>query len=142
MSEYTTYARPYAKALFAFAQTEKTVDAWSSVLNVLSQVIQTPLAAQWFSSPLLSVEELITRLLECVRACRVEALTAITQEVTNLLHLLWERRRILMLPDVASLFQQYCLEATHTLDVQVTAAFALTTAEQAAVCSALERRFK
>ncbi|OGT68043.1 MAG: ATP synthase F1 subunit delta [Gammaproteobacteria bacterium RIFCSPHIGHO2_12_FULL_45_9] len=142
MSEYTTQARPYAKALFAMAETEQARSAWGAVLSVLAEIVNTSVAAQWLASPLLSMEASTDMLLDCVRAVRPDAFNAIQRELTHFLQLLWEKRRLLILPDVAKLFQHYCREAAKTIDVQVTSAFALTVAEQSAVCGALERRFK
>ncbi len=57
MSESTTLARPYAKAIFEHALAENKLAQWSQYLDILALALLTPEAAQFISNPAPSTEQ-------------------------------------------------------------------------------------
>ena len=51
MVELRTLARPYAKAVFSYAEAAGTLDQWSSMLELLSAVVADPTVDKLLASP-------------------------------------------------------------------------------------------
>ena len=67
MADFTTAARPYAKAVFEMAQESSEFDSWSGKLAFWSAVVQSPEMAERLAMPGLTHQD---------RASMIEKVTA------------------------------------------------------------------
>ena len=124
MAELTTVARPYAKAAFEYAQSDKLELAiWSSQLGLAAAVLQDADFARYLSRPSMTVAEQKTALFA---ACGGE----LSAGVHNFLSLVAANKRLAALPAIADLFEELKARAENTADILVTSAYALTEAQQ------------
>ncbi|MFK8016947.1 MAG: F0F1 ATP synthase subunit delta [Gammaproteobacteria bacterium] len=113
MAELTTLARPYAKAAFEFANENGALDAWSSALGFLAQVVDNDSVQTMIGNPATSDGELL-KMFEAVAGDQLN------EHSTNFLRLLMENNRLEVLPDIAALFEVMKSEAEGAVDVEVT----------------------
>lgn len=137
MSDNTTIARPYAKAIFEHALAEKKLAEWSKYLNTLAQVVMTPEATKFITNPASKIEqqiELLQALLE----------TAVKQDssLQNLIALLAVNRRLLLLPAISFLYEIHKADQEKTLDVDVFSFAALTSEQEKRMIESLSNRLQ
>ncbi len=137
MAETTTIARPYARAAFAYARERQALGGWSQLLAVAAAVAADAPAAALFGDPRVRAGELV----ELLAGVATGAGVAVDDGARNFLRLLAENRRLALLPEIALQFEAQRAEAEHTLDVEVTTAMPLSTAQRAALGAALKNRF-
>lgn len=133
MSELTTAARPYAKAVFEMAQDAGTLPQWSAQLAAMSAVVAAEGSASLLSHPRMTKEQK-------AQAFSDVAGTAINDEGRNLLKVLAENDRFTLLPEIATLFEQLKAEAQGSVDVEITSAMEMTDDQQQAIAAALQKR--
>lgn len=126
MSEASTVARPYAKAVFELALQDNMLSDWSNVLNGLKQVISDPSAVAFIHNTSTTAEQQ-SKLLFSVLA----QLSPLKQKhlSEHFLQLLAENKRLMLLPNICDQFNQLRAEHEKTLIVDVTA-FSPFTADQ------------
>ena len=131
--EITTIARPYAEAAFALAQETGQIPAWSDALNLLGALVADPAMAAQIANPEIPRDLARDMLLELGG----ETLPA---EARNLVKVLAENKRLLVLPKIDKVFQE--LEKVHkgVRQVQVRSAFALDAQLQKLVAMALQAK--
>lgn len=123
MAELKTVARPYAKAAFEVAREQGHVTEWADMLSILATVTKQPKLKTALGNPAFSAQE------------KASALAQVCEEITTeqgkafLLNLA-ENKRLLLLPAISELFQQFKLNYEKAVDVKLTSAFELS-AEQA-----------
>ena len=140
MSESITIARPYAKAIFAHALAAKKLAKWSALLRDLAQVVLDPQAIHFFSNPASSSEQK-SRLLLTV--CRHEQAEHDDQKaMENLVVLLSENKRLLLLPDICALYELLRAEQEKTLTVEVTSFSELTEQQKNKLIQSLSDRLQ
>jgi F-type H+-transporting ATPase subunit delta len=140
MADFTTAARPYAKAAFEIAQeagsqTGGGFDAWSDRLAFWAALVQNPDMSQRLTAPGLTAQDK-ARLIETVTGDEMEDLGR------NFIRLLAENNRIALLPDIQAIFEGLRSEAEGEIEATVTSAFALTDAQSASIVGALSKRLK
>lgn len=118
MSEAATLARPYAVAVFKYAQQTQDIAHWSEMLAFLAAVMQDPAMQRLIDNPRLAKAQLTTLLLDI-------AGERLDHAAQRLLKLLVENRRLSLLPFIARLFENYRAEAEGYIDVTVTSAYFL-----------------
>ncbi|BCD85586.1 ATP synthase subunit delta [Pseudomonas solani] len=133
MAELTTLARPYAKAAFEYAQAHQQLAAWSAMLGLAAAVSQDTTMQQVLKAPRLTSEEKANTFVEVVG----EKFDA---SVSNFIHVLSENSRLVLLPEIAELFELYKAEQEKSIDVEVTSAFALNTEQQDKLAKVLSAR--
>ena len=129
----TTIARPYAEAVFARAAETEKLDLWSDMLGLLASAVQDPTLAALIASPKLDRAQMIELMIDIGGG-------RLSDEGQNLVHLLVDNGRLSVLPEVAALYEARKAEHEGTLDVQVTAAFALKPAQEQQLAEALKRK--
>ncbi len=132
MSDSKTIARPYAKAAFNFAVENNVIDQWSSSLTFLAEVVQHENIYQLVigsSKPEQLIESLQT-------ICE----GYIDQSVKNLLMVMAENDRVLLLPDVSELFLEFVQTYQKVADVDVISAQDLSEQDKLSLSSKLEQR--
>src|ERR1700678_3657964 len=119
MAEKTTIARPYAKAAFQEAQGDKDLGPWSAPLG----------------RPSVSGEDLAQFVMGVTGP-------ALDEHRQNFFRMLAENHRLGFLPEISALFDEYKDEAESVIDVTVTSAAPIDSAQQQALSKALERKLK
>jgi F-type H+-transporting ATPase subunit delta len=133
MSEAITTARPYAQAAFDEAQKLNALKAWSEMLLSLSDAISHPEVRALVMNPRIAkkqIEDLVEALLG----------NGATAQQRNFVRLLAENQRLLVLPEIAGIFETLKAEAEKTVNVVVDAAFELSAAQQDKIVSSLKKR--
>jgi F-type H+-transporting ATPase subunit delta len=132
----TTIARPYAKAIFEHALSEKNLAKWSEYLLILAQAVLTPLASQFIANPA-STDEQHIELLHAV-------ISTINKDpaLTNLINLLAINKRLMLLPEIKTLYEIHRAEQEKTLDVDVISFSAVSPAQQEQMIESLSQRLQ
>ncbi|EDY87230.1 ATP synthase F1, delta subunit [gamma proteobacterium HTCC5015] len=130
MSEITTAARPYARAVFELAHKDESYEAWNGQLQFLAAVAAEPRVQSLLTSPSMRNEE---RADAFIKLCEGH----IDDNGANLVRVMSDNRRLALLPAVAELFRELSDEAQGIVDAQVTGAFEVTSDQQEAIKKAL-----
>ena len=133
MATITTLARPYAKAAFEFATSAAALDAWSGVLALTAAVAADPVFVERMRDPSLTRERKADDLLMVCEG-------SVTPEFGNFIRTQADNDRLLLIPDIAELFEQYKAEHDRSISVEVESAFELTDDQQKTLATALAKR--
>jgi len=135
MAEKTTIARPYAKAAFQEALADKDLPLWSDRLRAAATAVRDPRVHELLGSPSVSGEELAQFVMGVTGA-------ALDEHGQNFFRMLGENHRLGYLPEISTLFDDYKDEAESVIDVTVTSAAPIDSAQRQALSKALERKLK
>lgn len=135
MSDSTTIARPYAKAIFEHALAEKNLAQWSEHLLMLAQAVLNPQASQFIGNPA-STEEQQIELLQSVCGGKDN------KSLNNLITLLAANKRLLLLPEIKALYEVHRAEQEKTLDVDVISFSTVSSAQQQKLVDSLSKRLQ
>lgn len=133
MAELTTVARPYAKAAFAHAQEKGLLADWSAQLNLAAALAGDAEFAAYLTRPSMTVEQQ-------TGAFFTAAGDQLSADCRNFVAFVAQNKRLAALPAIAEIFEQMKADAERTAEVQVTSAFELTEAQQAALAGQLTAR--
>ena len=131
MSQALTLARPYARAAFSLARDAGTLPAWSDALAFAARVAADPQVAALLGNPKLTRDDASTLL----------APIGVNELFGNFLGLLFENRRLPLLPEIAGLYDELRFDAERVVKARVTSAVALPATELETIKAALSRRF-
>ena len=135
MAEKTTIARPYAKAAFQEARGDKDLSRWSETLRAAAMAVRDPRVHELLGSPSVSGEDLAQFVMGVTGP-------ALDEHRQNFFRMLAENHRLGFLPEISALFDEYKDEAESVIDVTVTSAAPIDSAQQQALGVALERKLK
>lgn len=134
MSEITTAARPYANAVYQLAsESSAKLAAWSDALTLMSAVVADSTMASKLASPELGKHQKGELMLAVVG-------DKLDEHQKNLVKLMAENNRLILMPTVAALYEEYRAEAEGQIDAEVTSAFPLTAEQQASIATALKNK--
>jgi F-type H+-transporting ATPase subunit delta len=131
--DITTIARPYAAAVFERAKETGQVAGWSEALALLATIGSDPELARQVGNPNISRE----RVRDLILGVAGDALPA---EASNLVKLLAENGRLVLLPELSGLFEVMRTAQEGTRTAQVRSAYSLTKAEQQHLSKILANR--
>ena len=131
MSQALTLARPYARAAFAIAKESGALPAWSDALAFAARVAADPQVAALLGNPKLTQADAATLL----------AADGAGEAFGNFLGLLFDNRRLALLPEISGMYDALRFEAERVVKAKVTSAAALPAAELETIKAALRRRF-
>ena len=131
MSQALTLARPYARAAFSLARDAGTLPAWSQALAFAARVAADPQVAAVLGHPKLSAADAVALL----------APDGAGEAFGNFLGLLFDNRRLSLLPEIAGLYDELRFEAERVVKAKVTSAAALADGELETIKAALRKRF-
>ncbi|MFK7855099.1 MAG: F0F1 ATP synthase subunit delta [Granulosicoccus sp.] len=133
MADFTTAARPYAKAVFELAQETSQFDAWSGRLSFWSALVTNPDMSQRLEAPGLTHQD---------RAGMIEAVAGdeMDDQSRNFVRLLSENNRVALLPDIFGIYESLRAEAEGEIEATVTSAFELTDQQRDSITNALSKR--
>lgn len=135
MAENITIARPYAEALFDLAHSGGSLNDWAARMGIMAQVAAHPDMVDAIANPNLPASQLYAVF---AGACG-ENLTA---EAQNLVRLLIENRRLSLLPEIRSIFEDLKRDSEGQVEAQITSAFPMEESQVQALVGDLEVRFK
>ena len=133
MAEYTTSARPYARAVYALATQTSSVDGWGEALALLAAVASDADMQALLDQPQLSKEQKGELMLKVVS-------DKLSQQQQNLVSLMAENGRLRALAEVAHQFEIYRAEAEGKVEAKVISAFALTSEQEQAITEMLKSK--
>ena len=131
MSQALTLARPYARAAFAIARDAGALSAWSDALAFAARVAADPQVAGVLGNPKLTQADAATLL----------AADGAGEAFGNFLGLLFDNRRLALLPEISGMYDALRFEAERVVKAKVTSAAALPAAELETIKAALRKRF-
>ena len=134
MAELTTIARPYAEAVFRLAQEQNAFPAWSGALGLLSAVAADRRVAAALDDPERTTADKEALLLS-ICGDRLDPLGR------NLLRTLVEADRVVVLPQIAALFETLKDAAEGVAKARIDTAFPLSPAELAELTASLAKKF-
>lgn len=132
MSEWTTIARPYAKAAFDHAVENKTIAQWQEMLVFAAEVTNNETVKS-----LLTGSVAAEKLAEIFNGVCGEQLDLQGQ---NLIKILAENRRLQALPEISVMFNQLKADFDKEIDVDITSAVKLNKKQQTDLGKSLEKR--
>ena len=133
MAEYTTSARPYARAVYAQATETASVASWGDALSLMAAVASDASMQEILDKPQLSKEQKGELMLKVLS-------DKLNQQQQNLVRLMAENGRLRALPEVAHQFEIYRAEAEGKVDAEVISAFALTSEQERAITEMLKSK--
>lgn len=133
MSELTTAARPYAKAAFEMAQDAGNLTEWSGQLAAMSAVVAAEGSSSLLGHPRLAKEQKAELFAEI-------AGDAIDNGGRNLLKVLAENDRLILLPEIATIFEELKAEAEGAVEAEIVSAQEMTDEQQQGIAAALQKR--
>ncbi|MBA2653608.1 MAG: F0F1 ATP synthase subunit delta [Gammaproteobacteria bacterium] len=118
MSEITTVARPYAKAIFESACEKHSLKEWSDTLKRLAFIASSKEMQPVLTSPLVPKEELASIFIDLGGE-------SINEDSKNLINLLAEGKRLNLLPAIAKLFEDCVADLEKRIEVKVVSAYSI-----------------
>lgn len=118
MAEWSTLARPYAKAAFDYARERNDLGGWSKQLALLAAIVGTDKMVQVIASPAQTAERQAALL---VQLCGDE----LSDKLRNFVRVLADNKRLPLLPEISALFDQFKANQERSVDVEVATAFEL-----------------
>jgi F-type H+-transporting ATPase subunit delta len=131
MSQALTLARPYARAAFSLARDAGSLPAWSDALAFAARVAADPQVAGLLGNPRLTHADAVTLL----------SPDGVEASFARFLALLAENGRVVLLPEIAGLYDELRFDAERVVKARVTSAVELPESELATIQAALAKRF-
>lgn len=135
MAELITLARPYAKAAFETALSDSALDKWSSMIALSAAVSNEPGVSTILSSPSLSSVQIAEAF---IGVCGDE----LDEKGQNFIRLLAENKRLVLLPEISTLFENLKANQEMSVDVEITTAFEISSDVSNRLAQALKDRLK
>jgi F-type H+-transporting ATPase subunit delta len=139
VADFSTVARPYAKALFALAEAGGNLAAWSEALHGAAAVIGDPQAKEFLARPSLSAEQRAAFLVSVLEKSAVGDVFG-SREGKNLLRIVSENGRLVALPEIAVQFDKLKALSENRVTVKLFSASAVDAAQVERIAAALKRR--
>ncbi|MFA5938133.1 MAG: F0F1 ATP synthase subunit delta [Sinimarinibacterium sp.] len=135
MADYSTLARPYAKAVFELARDTRSFKAWSDALASTARLLAEPQVARLIGHPALTRAELAAALNQALAG-------KLPAEAVALVRLLAENGRLLATASIAEQFEHLRAEAESRADVEITSAAPVASAQQDQLAAAVKKRLQ
>jgi len=135
VAELITLARPYAKAAFETALADSALDKWSGMIAMSAAVSGEDGVSTILSSPSLSSDQIADAF---IGVCGDE----LDAKGKNFISLLAENKRLVLLPEISSLFEILKANQEMSVDVEITTAFEISSDISNKLAQALKDRLK
>ncbi len=133
MSDLTTAARPYARAVFEMAKSSGDLAKWSNALEFMGTVASNEEVKKLLSSPKMSKQAGADAF---IKLCDDK----LDDKEKNLVRMLAENDRLSLLPEMSIIYEELKAEAEGSVEAKVSTAKKLTKAEEDAISQALKKR--
>lgn len=138
MSDFETTSRPYARAIFELANEQNNLSLWADVLQLAAVVACDEDMQALISSPAILSSELSDLFLSVMSAS--DGGPEIGQQVKNMIALLAENDRLLVLPAIQVGYETLKQAAEGSVEVKVTSARKLTAKQEKEMAKNLHSR--
>ncbi len=119
MTDFTTAARPYAKAVYDIANETGSLDSWSDALANLAAVVSDEQVSKLLSNPETGKQQKGELLIQIMA-------DKLNEQQQNLVKLMAENGRLSIMPDVHDQFEVARAKAENKVEAEVVSAFELT----------------
>jgi F-type H+-transporting ATPase subunit delta len=133
MSDLTTAARPYARAVFEMAKDSEGLTKWSDSLAFMGAVAGNEEVKKLLSSPKMAKQAGADAF---IKLCD----NKLDDKEKNLVRMLAENDRLSLLPEMSIIYEELKAEAEGLVEAKVSTAKKLTKAEEDAISKALKKR--
>jgi len=150
MTERTTLARPYAEAVYRLAHERKALKAWSEMLQLAAAVAADTQVAALIDSPRVPRERFVAFFLDVCGDAQGSASVAggrtpgatkkLDQDAANFIRLLSENHRLVLLPEIAALYETLRAHAEGRVEAEVISASAVSATQLKDIAAALKKR--
>jgi F-type H+-transporting ATPase subunit delta len=139
MADWTSIARPYAKAVFLHALEEKALPAWSVWLAELEAVVLCPEMLAFIDNPETTVEQHQAVMVDVMQALPAanKKLSAVQQAFIGVLA---DNKRLPVLPAIVIQFEALRADEEQRISVQVESFLPLSKAQEASLVARLKKR--
>lgn len=135
MSNVISNARPYAKALYTKAKKDNRIADVLVWLEAMAFVVTNKTVMNLLTDPRVGAERIIA---ECLPILGDK----LTPSDKNFLQLLAENKRVALLPDILTVYQQLQLAQLNTVAIEVISSKPLTEAQSLALQKTLEQKHR
>ena len=140
MAENAAVAQPYAKAVFELAHSAGQLAQWSDALQAAGVAVSDADVAALVEAPGTDISAMVNLIAEIAGSSGGIEVGPGTQ-LQNLLLLLVENKRLLALPEISATFDALKADVENRVDVTLTTATAIDSAQQEIFVAALKKRF-
>lgn len=133
MAEYSTIARPYARAAFEHAQGEKALDAWANQLATLASLADSDEIRPLLTNPAVPPEVIAEGFIHALGK-------SVDEGMQNFVRLLADNRRLPRLGEIEQQFETMRAEAEGRITVDVISARELDEKAKKRMIDALAKR--
>jgi F-type H+-transporting ATPase subunit delta len=139
MAENLTIARPYAKAVFEQALTDKRLEQWGEVLATLAKVAADSQTAELLENPRVTDQQLHQLFAKITEKLLPTLAEQQIKELNNFIKILISEKRLAILPDIADRYHRLVASEQEIKEVTVTSAFPLDKERQVKLTAALTK---
>jgi F-type H+-transporting ATPase subunit delta len=142
MADKNTIARPYARAAFAVAKENDALDELSRSLGIAKDILADGQVTSFLANPAMTDDQRLEFLsgLFAEAAGKDSVFAGSSEHGKNFLKLLLEYGRVDVLPEISDRFDALKAEVENTVDVTVTSASELSSAQVSEIETALKSR--
>lgn len=133
MSDLTTAARPYARAVFERAEQSGKLGEWSDMLGFMSGIASNDQVVELLASPRMAKQSGADAFIKLADG-------KLNKEAENLVSMLAENNRLSLLPEMSVIYEVLKDEAEGSVEAIVTTAKKLTQGEEKSISDALSKR--
>jgi F-type H+-transporting ATPase subunit delta len=133
MAEAITVARPYAQAAFMYASEQQALTDWSDMLSLLVAITDDAAMDELIDSPHLTETQLANLFIKI-------AGDQINSNGANFIRVLAVNGRLMLLPEIAALFEIQRRDAEGTVQAELVTAFPASESQQSEVIASLRKR--
>ncbi len=133
MADETTIARPYAEAIFKQAKENSALDSWSSILTLLASIAGDEQTIALLKSPRVEKKKAGDFFIEV-------AGDTLTEQAKNLIHLLADNRRLILLPEIARQFEVRRKLEQGCVTIELISCYNVTPKQQEELSATLSRK--
>jgi F-type H+-transporting ATPase subunit delta len=133
MAEAITVARPYAQAAFMYASEQQALTDWSDMLSLLVAITDDAAMDELIDSPHLTETQLANLFIKI-------AGDQINSNGANFIRVLAANGRLMLLPEIAALFEIQRRDAEGTVQAELVTAFPASESQQSEVIASLRKR--
>lgn len=132
MAELSTIARPYTKAAFEAAREQDALEQWSGAIALAAQATKDEQVSQLLGNPAITDEQKAQLVLDIS--------SDTSEQFQNFIKVLAENSRLLVLPEISTLFEDLKAQLQKSIEIDVTSAFELTEEQQTKLAQALGKK--
>ena len=141
MSQWTTIARPYAKAVYHHAEASSSFEIWENALDILACIIKDYEAKRMLENPKRLDAERVEFMEGICRNYLQGHYENISSELHNFLVLVVGEKRTSALPDISRHFKELAREKNNTINVEVISVIDFDGGQRKRLKESLDKRF-